>query len=161
MKTTKFKNEAVFGNPVGTIELNAEFRCERELTDSEKNEFNTALNSFIDKVAKNTYRNSDKYKKRREEEKRELLNCFDTAIYVEETINQYDKDSSFPWYQVTTKRGRFIIGWRKTVIHISWDETNIDKSGLEIETDNTKGYRLLHAKNYEEAASFIKQLLES
>lgn len=83
------------------------------------------------------------------------------AIYVEKISNDYSPDSVFPWYVVTTDKGRIKLGWRKRVIQIDWSDSEIDLySNLVFGgEDVTTGEKWVHAWGYEKAAYYLKVLL--
>jgi len=93
-------------------------------------------------------------------DKEALLACFPERIYVEEIPNEYSSryyNRLKPWLIVTTKIGRFKIGWRKRVIHLEWTDTVVAATAEELfpEATTTKFDRVIHASNYEEAKRYI------
>ncbi|HBA71762.1 MAG TPA: hypothetical protein DCZ63_06090 [Geobacter sp.] len=103
-------------------------------------------------AAKETERNS------------QLLSCFDSPIYVEERPNGYCKDwccRHLPWFVVTTKIGRFTIGWRKRVINIDWSDTTCKLAGSEIFAgeDTTIGFRFIHAWGLDKATEYVSKII--
>lgn len=102
--------------------------------------------------------------RRRAQERNDLLACFPETIFVEEIANGYHGPDYFlPWYVVTTKVGRFTIGWRKRVIEISWKETVGTKSAdtLFRNEEVTKEEKMIHASNREKAKWYIDAIIGS
>jgi len=96
---------------------------------------------------------------------RELVNLFPEPIFVEEIPNGYCSEPCCqhrPWFVVTTRKGRFKIGWRKRVINIDWTETVGTKMSEELFADEkvTKDTRSIHAWSREDAARYIGKILD-
>lgn len=65
-----------------------------------------------------------------------------------------------PWIEVITERGSIKVGWRKSVISISWDENiNIDAEFLFPNEEVTKYERTIHAWGYEKAKEYLNVIL--
>lgn len=99
-------------------------------------------------------------------QREELLSLFPEPIFVEEIPNGYCSQwccKHLPWFSVTTRVGRFQIGWRKRVIHLEWTETRGTKTAKELfpDEDVTKEGRTIHAWGYEPAARYIARILET
>lgn len=100
-------------------------------------------------------------------ERKDLLACFEEIpIFVEEIPNGYCSDychEKFPWFLVTTKRGPFMIGWRKRVIVIDWAGSNIRTDGdILFEHEGvTTGTDMVHAYGYKKAKEYIARLMAS
>jgi len=95
---------------------------------------------------------------------RELINLFTDPIFVEEIPNGYCGDwccRHLPWFIVTTKVGRFKIGWRKRVILIDWHDTVDTGSVYDLfqDEDVTKGGKFIHAWSMDEAKQYIDKIL--
>lgn len=97
-----------------------------------------------------------------------LLSCFPWGSYgqVVEMPNQYHQLGTAeawlrPWLQVTTLRGRFVVGWRSQVIVINWSDTDIAAEGEVIfqDQDVTTGRSYVHAWGYDKAREYIARLL--
>lgn len=86
----------------------------------------------------------------------------DTPIFVKEIPNQYYSDYglSIPWYEITCRIGKIIVGWRKRVIHIEWKESTVRFEGEDIfpQIETDKGPDYIHAWSYEDAADYIRRL---
>jgi hypothetical protein len=93
------------------------------------------------------------------------LFLFQEPIFVEEIPNGYCSDwccKHLPWFVITTKVGRFKIGWRKRVINIDWKETKGTKTAEELfpEENVTKGGRMIHAWSGADAKRYITKILK-
>jgi hypothetical protein len=104
--------------------------------------------------------------KRRERDRKELLALFPEPIHVEEIPNGYCSDwccKHLPWFVVTTKVGRFKLGWRKRVIQIDWLDTTNTKTAAELfpNDDVTKTERMIHAWSMADAKRYIDTVLAS
>lgn len=105
-------------------------------------------------------------KTRRTTERGKLLELFDEPIYVEEIPNGYCSDwccRHLPWFIVTTRIGRFKIGWRKKVISIDWSDSLATKTANEVFPDEnvTKDGRLIHAWSYDDGRRYIQSVIAS
>lgn len=97
-------------------------------------------------------------------EEESLKACFPCPIYVKKAENPYFKDyTNKPRLIVTTHKGPISIHWRKRVIEIDWNESDVKTSSMEIfpDEDVTRGVKLIHAWGYQKAAEYIKKILES
>lgn len=97
---------------------------------------------------------------------KELLTVFSTPIFVEEIENGYCSDwccAHLPWFVVTTKVGRFTIGWRKRVISIDWNDTVGTDTAIVLfeDEDVTKGLMSIHAWSTEDAKRYIDTIISS
>jgi len=95
-----------------------------------------------------------------------LLELFEQPIFSEEIPNRYyGKDDAYGrfkcWYRVTTSIGHFVIGWRKRVISIDWNDTVGTKTTQELFSKEsvTKGDKLIHAWSMEKAKEYIETIL--
>jgi hypothetical protein len=99
-------------------------------------------------------------------EKEGLLNTFPENIFVEEIPNGYCSDwccRHLPWFIVTTKIGRFKIGWRKRVIQIDWSDTVGTKSAEELFPDEsvTKRDKMIHAWGIDDAGRYVAEIMHN
>jgi hypothetical protein len=90
---------------------------------------------------------------------------FSEPIFVEEIKNQYCSDwccAHLPWFRVTTKKGVFVIGWRKRVISINWDLTVSTKDAEDLfQDENTTKYdKSIHAWGLEKAKEYVAAILK-
>lgn len=100
------------------------------------------------------------------EEKNKLLALFPQPIFVEEIPNGYCAKACcrhLPWFVVTTKVGRFTIGWRKRVISIEWTQTVGTKDAKTLFGDEgvTAYDKVVHAYSYDKAREYICKIMES
>lgn len=103
---------------------------------------------------------------RKVNERRDLLALFQEPIHVEEIPNGYCPDwccRHLPWFVVTTKIGRFTIGWRKRVILLDWSETVGTQTSDDLfkSEDVTKDTRMIHAWSLEDAKRYIEAISNS
>jgi hypothetical protein len=97
---------------------------------------------------------------------KELVNLFSEPVFVEEIPNGYCSDwccTHLPWFVVTTKIGRFTIGWRKRVIAIDWEQTRGTATAEELFPAEkvTKCGRSIHAWSTEDAQRYIATVVAS
>ena len=96
------------------------------------------------------------------EETVSLLNCFPTLVYAKEIPNQYSEKILNPWFLVTTQKGNIKIGWRKRVIVIDWEDSDIKEMAEDLfkNEDTTKYKFYIHAWGYDKAKEYISKLLQ-
>jgi hypothetical protein len=99
------------------------------------------------------------------DEREQLLGLFDRPIYAEEIANGYCSlgcCKHLPWFVVTTTRGRFTVGRRKRVTHISW-EAKVGANAYQLFPNEqvTKEALLIHAWNMEDARRYIRCVMEA
>jgi hypothetical protein len=110
---------------------------------------------------------STKGSEEKEATRRGLLACFGgELIHYQEIPNGYCSQAccvNRPWYIVTSRIGPVAIGWRKRVIQISWDGSDVEAGGNALfpNENTTKGDRYIHAWGYEKAKEYIQKLLTS
>src|ERR1019366_8994163 len=104
-------------------------------------------------------------------ERAEILACFPLVpIYVEEIPNGYCNRfccAFKPWFVVTTPRGRIKIGWRKSVIHLEWTDSDIkgDAKTIFPKEEAWEGYettqydKVIHAHGSEAARKYLARLI--
>jgi len=108
----------------------------------------------------------------RQKEKTDIEKCFTDAdfpaIYMEQIPNEYwgDKDPMAlrsPWYNVATKIGFFKVGWRKRVLVLDWERTEVKTTAdtLFQNEDVTKGERMIHCYGYGKATEYLKRVMSS
>ncbi len=127
---------------------------------------NKFVNDFNQTIVKHKTITSTEFIQQAEEEKRQLLNCFNTVIYSKEITSEYGNYT--PWFLVTTSKGIIKIGWRKRVINIDWSESDIYEDGPTLfKGENVSGsyeyeigHKYIHADNYEKASEYINKLLK-
>lgn len=99
-----------------------------------------------------------------ENSRKEFFEIFATAgfqdFHMTEIPNQYCPcDYCEPWQEVTTRIGKFTIGWRKRVISIDWGRR--DYTCLFEKEDVTKWDTGIHAWGNDKAAEYLKRVLEA
>lgn len=102
---------------------------------------------------------------RKKAQRVEIVSLFRSPIFVEEIPNGYCPDyccKHLPWYVITTDIGRFVVGWRKSVMSIDWTQTINTKTADELfpNIDVTKGERSIHAWSIKDAAVYINTIYE-
>ena len=91
-------------------------------------------------------------------------------LYVDEIPNGYCSRGCcafYPWFIVTTPKGRIKIGWRKSVIHLEWTDSEIkaDAETIFPKEEAWPGYettqydKVIHAHGYEPAKDYITRLM--
>ncbi len=138
----------------------------RDMNDNDRVAFDRAAGSLEEALMAETVRLAPKTAKKKAEERKALLDLFgDDAILAEEVPNGYCKSwccSQRPWYHVTTKKGRFLLGWRKHVIEITWEPKvtgGKTAQALFPGEDVTKADCLIHAYGYDKAKQYVTTLL--
>lgn len=100
--------------------------------------------------------------------KEQVVGMFRSAglppVYLHAKENEYSKNG-IPWVDVYTKIGPVTVGWRKSVVVLSWEGTVIAKQQHETTSqdlfpgeDVTKGVYMIHAHGYESLARYISVL---
>lgn len=147
------------------IEGEVNININRELTQDEQSIAHGFLESFVRVLNRNTITSSEEFKAQCAEERKELLACFPSLVYVKEVPSEYGNLE--PWYEVTTSKGIITIGWRHSVISIDWSKSDIlyfgevlfkgeEVTGCHSYEHNTQ---YIHAYGYEKAKEYIKKLL--
>jgi hypothetical protein len=95
----------------------------------------------------------------------EVLNAAGYRVFTVKSIpNEYCPcDFCGPWFLVNTMEvGNLRMGWRKRVIHIDWESSNVlgAVNGEEIfkDQDTTKDSKLIHAWGYGKATDYLNKL---
>jgi len=108
------------------------------------------------------------FQENREEMLRKLRALFGTYdIRSQEIPNGYSNHPYYtltrPWVKVTTKFGDIIVGWRKRVIQISWEGSDLAVNGHQLfaDVDDTKDLYLVHAYTWEDATERIHRLMKA
>lgn len=138
----------------------------REFTENDKRIGYELAQKLEDEIRYETLRLDPEFQGRVVAERLALLACFPTPIYVQKIKNGYGSDyyyRNLPWYAVTTHRGIIEIGWRKRVINIDWERSEIKAYGGKLfrdeEEKTTVGGSYIHAWSYEKAKEYIDRLL--
>jgi len=154
------------GGICGNFKMEIYIDMEREINSND----DMVIMEFADKmrsgILAETILLNPKITEEAKEEKEKLIALFgDKKIFVSEIPNGYNSTSSyysrFPWFMVTTEKGRIKIGWRKRVIEIDWSESIIPDEAEDLFAfeDVTKGEKYIHAWGYEKAKEYIDKLL--
>jgi len=100
------------------------------------------------------------------EERSNLLACFPpgSPIHVRAIPNGYANracSKHLPWFEVTTKVGRIVIGCRKRVISIDWSGSDVQTGAEELfpGEDTTRFERTIHAWGCDKATEYLATLL--
>lgn len=74
---------------------------------------------------------------------------------------EYPDRPTAPWFMVETDKGPVKIGYRRHVISIEWEHSQIEHDGEELfkNESTTKGKALVHAWGKEKAAEYLRKLL--
>ena len=75
---------------------------------------------------------------------------------------EYPDRPSAPWCMVVTEKGPIKIGYRRRVISISWEHSDLDVDGKELFKDEavTTGKTLVHAWGKDDAIKYLRKLME-
>ena len=144
----------------------------RKLTDKDRENVSEHAEKITELIHAETIKKDPRSKERAKKEKEEILSLFQGQdIFVDELPNGYCNRyccKHLPWFQVTTKIGRIIIGWRKSVIHVEWKDSNIGlfeknkkSNDLFPDEDVTKGDYFIHACGLEKAKEYIDVILKA
>lgn len=160
----KMSSETGYIQPIGTVKVEVNVGCNRPLTRKEQDE----IRECIDKISFMIYQTGQlqdpMFLEALKQEREKLLACFPTAVYVKEIPNGYDPNRLMnPWFSVTTPKGVIKIGWRKRVINIDWNESDIQVIGGDLfggeMANTTVCAKSIHAWSYEKAQEYISRLL--
>jgi hypothetical protein len=152
-------------NNYGRTKLEIYLDINRELTEADNEVIAMNAQNIIDGLREESINLDPLIKKEAVIEKQSILSLFrDNKIFVDEIPNEYLgglRDKFFPWFIVTTSKGRIKIGWRKRVIEIDWSDSIISATAEDLfaDEDVTKDKKLIHAWGYEKAQEYIDKLL--
>lgn len=75
---------------------------------------------------------------------------------------EYPDRPTAPWFMIETEKGPVKIGYRRRVISISWEHSDLNVDGNELFKDEstTKDRSLVHAWGKEKAAEYLRALFE-
>jgi len=149
------------------VEIRVASSVEMDLNDERLNRAaGDARDLVFQELAASASQRDPKAKASAAQEKSGILALFDEPVFVEEIPNGYCSSwccRHLPWFIVTTRVGRFKIGWRKRVILIDWSDC--PGTGLSIDLfaneDVTKGERMIHAWSYGKAREYIQAVVKS
>jgi hypothetical protein len=143
------------------------FVRDREITPEEQSEIGRLTEAIAKVIQTGTVKANAENVAAGHKEVEDLLKCFGNASGTHiEIPNGYCNQPcciNKPWLKVATARGYIIIGWRKRVIEISWDESFIKETASDLfpDEDVTKSGKLIHAWGYEKAKEYLAKLLGS
>ena len=153
-----YRQETYINGKSMSIDINVVI--DRDLSQQEDMMVYNLMETLMSQLRKTNLLNDMDYMRKLKEEKRQLLECFDTPIYIKQIPNGYDSDLLNPWFLVTTHKGVVKIGWRKRVILIDWEESDIEHDGsIFSKEETTFGDTYVHAWGYDKAREYIKMLL--
>ena len=137
---------------------------DRPLNDNDQRAMYKIADQIEQAIMTETMAQDTEAQTKRKLERDQLLEVFGhTAVYVEEIPNGYCSRwccTQSPWFIVTTPKGRITIGWRKSVINISWEPQVNDKAEVLFADERpTKFDRTIHAYGYEKAKQYVSRLL--
>jgi len=150
----------------GSLGIKIMVSVNRELDDADNNLARKVIDQLVEGIWRRTLAQDPKQTEAKLAEQAKLMNCFSNRqIFVEPIPNGYCNRwccSQKPWYRVTTYKGIITIGWRKSVIHVSWDPEVADEAEKLFPDQNvTKYERLIHAWGYDKAKEYINKILEA
>jgi hypothetical protein len=161
-----------WGNPY-TKSLGIDIRISigRKITEEEEKEFYRITDEIQRMLVKNSMLMNSDYQQELKNERKELLSLFgDEKVYVVEIENGYDKSIPSPWFKVYTTKGPITIGWRKRVINIDWNESDIKALPTDLFPDEdvtmggkfgeSKKDQYIHAWGYEKAKEYLTKILQ-
>lgn len=157
--------KSVYRIQTSNMDLDIMLDIDRELTDEDNKNFMVHAQNIANSINKETVRLDPKVKEQAAKDKRELLSLFSgNQIFVESVPNEYMSEvyaEHYPWYVVTTPKGRIKIGWRKRVINIDWSDSIIEGNSKDLfpDEDVTRFEKTIHAWGYDKAQEYIDLLL--
>ena len=165
MKETicRYQTSGYEGVPPMDVEIVAEVG--RELTDKDKSNMRRRLDDIVRDLESEAIANDPQEKRKGELEQNELLALFGKhKIYWEQIPNEYCGEPCCQhkhWLIVTTEMGRIKVGWRKRVIVIDWEDSDLQADAQTIfpDEDVTKADKMIHAWGLEKAQEYIDTLL--
>lgn len=140
-------------------------KLDRKLSDDEQGLFYEPIDTIVEGLLKESMRIDPETREGVAKERAEILALFRQPIYVEEIPNGYCSRyccSFKPWFVVTTSRGPIKIGWRKSVMHLEWTETDVKQKADELfpnEGVTTRYDKVIHCWGYGKAKQYIDTIL--
>lgn len=148
------------------IDVTIDAGIERGYSEDEKDCIRNFVYDFTHKLQVNNSLNDPGQVEAGKEMVDKLIACFTSCpIYVKKIPNQYGGRGpmyvNFPWLEVTTPKGIITIGWRRRVIHIDWEKSDIGLSAHTLfpNEEVTKWDRGIHAWGYPKAKEYLYILL--
>ena len=139
-------------------------RMGRELTTEDERTILRASDLLMDGLDRESVRMDSRVAAIAANQRTELVSLFPQPIFVETIPNGYCSQaccSGYPWYIVTTTRGRVKIGWRKHVIEIDWTDSTVRQSAEELfpQEDVTRIGCMIHAWGLGNAREYVRRVL--
>ncbi len=167
MSNSLVYKEAYFSEAFGAQGVGVKIEIamsDRELDDTDSQNLSALGREIMETVQERSIALDPKSQEHAKEERAKLIALFPEPIYVEDTPNGYCNQyccKHLPWFIVTTKIGKFVIGWRKRVINIDWSSTQVPFTarGVFPNEDVTQGDRSIHAYGYDKAKEYIDHLM--
>ena len=155
----------------GFLGIKVFVKMDREFTQEDQHAAHRVQDLLVEALGKETMLLDPEETKKAATERREILSCFPQPIYVEEIPNGYCSRyccSRRPWFIVTTTRGRFKVGWRKSVIHLEWTDSAVkaDAEAIFPKEEAWPGYettqfeKTIHAHGLEKAAEYVRRVMD-
>lgn len=139
---------------------------QRELDNEDRWAIRSHVEAIENIIRGRTYREDPKVIAACAEQKTKLLAAFEGhLIYAKAVPNEYFSPDEIygqmhPWFLVTTTRGIIKLGWRKRVINLEWDQSDIPKDAVSLFTEDvTKGPGYIHCYGYESLKQHVQALL--
>lgn len=144
-----------------SIEIELNLDINRELTEEEKDLISACMEKIHFMIRLTNVTTSREFIEECKLERENIINLFPKPICVKEIPNEYNPLYPLPWFLVTTTKGVIKIGWRKRVLSIDWNESDIEGDSEDFfpDEDVTKIRKLIHAWSYEKAEEYITKLL--
>ena len=141
-----------------------------EVDEALKSTIKDAQYKLYDEIVLSSHKNNPDTIQQDKKIAEKLKSLFQEPIFVEKVPNEYSKFGS-PWLVVTTKIGRFKVGYRSKVIHIDWSDTKAETGtgyelfrdegvtcGGQYEYDADKWY--VHAWSLEKGREYIQKIID-
>lgn len=134
-----------------------------KLTEAQKEIIRKHFNQMNEELDENMLQTHPDTIKRGNEERLAISNLFNSENVIIEIENKYypPYKKAVPWYEVYTKKGRIIIGWRKRVIEIDYSGCPLEPKALDLfpDEDATKQGKTIHACDYEKAKEYVEKII--
>jgi len=106
------------------------------------------------------------YIERKKKHRDSVAACFPLHVFLEEVPSKCSVDGSsmdFPWYCVTTPKGRISVGCHGDTITLDWKDSTIKARGRDLFPNEmtSVGDFYVHAHSYEDVKKYVSVLLGS
>lgn len=137
-----------------------------EFNDEQQNQISRHCSQIVEELLRSEKAKDPNVEIQKKQVIEKLLECFSEYISFQEMPNQYSNHPvylSLPWIKVKTLRGYVILGWRKRVISIDWENISDPPDARHIfrNEDVTKEKHLIHAWSYDDAKRYILTILSN